>query len=83
MLSLLLLPCRKMIKDALKIILTQTEDDVISFIDQCRKDFLKLSPEEIAFPRTASDVKKYASSSDIYSKELLYISEDLSCLIIM
>ena len=61
-------PCRKMIKDALKIILTQTEDDVISFIDQCRKDFKKLSPEEIAFPRTASDVKKYASSSDIYSK---------------
>ena len=34
-------PCRKMIKDALKIILTQTEDDVISFIDQCRKDFKK------------------------------------------
>ena len=61
-------PCRKMIKDALKIILNGTEDEVIEFIENCRKDFKSLPPEEIAFPRTASDVKKYASSSDIYTK---------------
>ena len=61
-------PCRKMIKDALKIILNGTEDEVIEFIEKCRKDFKSLPPEEIAFPRTASDVKKYASSSDIYTK---------------
>ena len=61
-------PCRKMIKDALKIILNGTEDEVIEFIENCRKDFRSLPPEEIAFPRTASDVKKYASSSHIYSK---------------
>ena len=61
-------PCRKMIKDALKLMMTGTEDDVINFIDKCRNQFKSLPPEQIAFPRTASDVKKYQSSSEIYSK---------------
>ena len=60
-------PCRKMIKDGLKLMMNGTEEDVIEFIDQCREDFKKLPPEEIAFPRTASDVKKYYSSSTIYA----------------
>ena len=41
---------------------------MIDFIDQCRKDFKKLPPEEIAFPRSVSDIRKYHSSSDIYGK---------------
>jgi len=45
-----------------------TEDDVINFIDTCREEFKKLPPEDISFPRSASDVVKYASSSDIYIK---------------
>jgi len=61
-------PCRQMIKDALKIVMTKTEDDLISFIDNFRKDFNQLSPEEISFPRTVSDVNKYKSSSTLYSK---------------
>lgn len=61
-------PCRQMIKDALKLIMNKTEDDVIQFIEKCRGEFYKLPPEQIAFPRTASDVKKYKSSSDIYAK---------------
>jgi DNA polymerase elongation subunit (family B) len=61
-------PCRQMIKDGLKIMMSGTEDEVIDFIEKCRSDFKKLSPEEIAFPRTASDVKKYRSSSEIYVK---------------
>jgi DNA polymerase elongation subunit (family B) len=61
-------PCRKMIKDALKIMMTGSEDDVINFIDKCREQFRSLRPEDIAFPRTASDVQKYHSSSEIYSK---------------
>ena len=60
-------PCRKMIKDGLKLMMSGTEEDVINFIDKCREDFKKLPPEEIAFPRTASDVRKYASSSTIYA----------------
>jgi DNA polymerase elongation subunit (family B) len=60
-------PCRKMIKDGLKLMMNGTEEEVIDFIDQCREDFKKLPPEEIAFPRTASDVRKYYSSSSIYA----------------
>jgi DNA polymerase elongation subunit (family B) len=61
-------PCRQMIKDGLKLMMSGTEEDVIEFIDKCRSDFKKLPPEQIAFPRTASDVRKYYSSSDIYNK---------------
>jgi len=60
-------PCRKMIKDALKIMMNGTEEDVINFIDKCREEFKTLPPEQIAFPRTASDVQKYFSSSNIYA----------------
>jgi DNA polymerase elongation subunit (family B) len=61
-------PCRQMIKDGLKLMMNGTEEDVIDFIDECRKKFKTLPPEEIAFPRTASDVRKYHSSADIYVK---------------
>ncbi len=60
-------PCRKMIKDGLKLMMSGTEDDVINFIDKCREEFKKLPPEQVAFPRTASDVRKYYSSSNIYA----------------
>ena len=61
-------PCRKMIKDALKLMMSGTEEDVIDFIDKSRKEFKNLPPEDISFPRSASDVVKYQSSSDIYIK---------------
>ena len=61
-------PCRKMIKDALKMMMSGTEDDVINFIENARKEFKSLPPEQISFPRSASDVQKYKSSSDIYIK---------------
>jgi len=61
-------PCRKMIKDALKLMMSGTEDEVIDFIENARKEFKKLPPEQISFPRSASDVQKYKSSATIYSK---------------
>jgi DNA polymerase elongation subunit (family B) len=61
-------PCRKMIKDALKLMMSGTEDDVINFIDKCRIDFNKFSPEEVSFPRSVNDVIKYKSSNSIYEK---------------
>ena len=60
-------PCRKMLKDSFKILMSGTEEDVIEYIDKCREEFKKLPPEQIAFPRTASDVRKYQSSSSIYA----------------
>jgi len=61
-------PCRKMIKDALKLMMSGTEDEVIDFIENARKEFKNLPPEQISFPRSASDVVKYQSSSQIYIK---------------
>ena len=61
-------PCRQMIKDGLKLMMNGTEEDVINFIDESRKKFKQLPPEEIAFPRSVSDVVKYRSHSDIYIK---------------
>jgi DNA polymerase elongation subunit (family B) len=61
-------PCRQMIKDALKLMMSGTEDEVIDYIDKCRNNFKKLPPEQISFPRSVSDTNKYKSSSSIYTK---------------
>ena len=61
-------PCRTMIKDALKLIMTGTEDHVIEFIENSRKEFKLLPVESISFPRTVSDVVKYKSGFSIYEK---------------
>jgi len=61
-------PCRKMLKESFNIMMSGSEDDMIKFIEQCREKFKSLSPEEVAFPRSASDVQKYSSSSDVYIK---------------
>ena len=61
-------PCRKAIKDALKVMMSGTEDEMIDFIDQFRKKFKSLPPEEISFPRTVSDVVKYKGRNAIYEK---------------
>jgi DNA polymerase elongation subunit (family B) len=61
-------PCRKMIKDALKLMMSGTEDDVIKFIQKCRVDFSKLPPEEVSFPRSVNDLVKYKSENSIYEK---------------
>ena len=38
-------PCRKMIKDALNIIMTQENEDLIKFIDDFRTEFYSMPPE--------------------------------------
>jgi len=61
-------PCRDMIKGALKLMMNGTEEDVIKYIDESRAKFNKMTPEEIAFPRSVSDVNKHKNHSTIYSK---------------
>ena len=60
--------CRDMIKSALKLMMSGTEEDVIEYIDKCRSEFKSLPPEDVSFPRSASDVQKYKGSSTIYVK---------------
>jgi hypothetical protein len=59
-------PCRKMLKSCFNILMSGTEDELIDYINNCREEFKKLPPEQIAFPKSASDVRKYQSSSSIY-----------------
>ena len=61
-------PCRAYIKEALKIIMEGTEQQLIDFIEQKRVEFSTLSPEEIAFPRSASSITKFTNPTTIYEK---------------
>ena len=61
-------PCRKMIKEALNIIMSETEDDVINYIESKRIEFKKLDPAMVAFPRSCNNLAKYTSNLSIYSK---------------
>jgi hypothetical protein len=60
--------CRKKIKETLELIMSSDENSVIKFIEKCRTEFNQLTPEEISFPRTVSDVDKFHSSINIYQK---------------
>jgi len=61
-------PCRQMIKDGLKLVMSGTEDEVIDFIEKSRKDFRALPPEEISFPRSVSNVVTYKGANTIYAE---------------
>ena len=61
-------PCRVKIKEALKVIMNKDENALIEFIDEFRNHFRKLRPEQIAYPRSCNNLKKYSSSTDIYQK---------------
>ena len=45
-----------------------TEEDVIKYIDESRAKFNKMTPEEVAFPRSVSDVNKHKNHATIYGK---------------
>ena len=61
-------PCRKYIKDCLNIIMTGTEDELISYVEDKRKEFETLSPDMIAFPRSANNISKFRDSTTLYRK---------------
>jgi DNA polymerase elongation subunit (family B) len=61
-------PCRTAIKDALKVIMNGTEDELQKFIADFRKKFEAMPVEEIAFPRGCNNVAKNSSPATIYGK---------------
>ena len=61
-------PCRTAIKDALNIMMSGENDELISFIDRFKDEFYSLPPEDIAFPRSVNGITKYKSKTDVYSK---------------
>ena len=61
-------PCREKIKEALKIIINGDEKMLNTFIQEFREEFMTLSPEEIAFPRSCNGVKKFTGDSSLFRK---------------
>jgi DNA polymerase elongation subunit (family B) len=60
--------CRMKIKEAINIIMTQTESDLHKFIEQFREDFKKLPVEDISFPRSVNGLGEYADNASIFKK---------------
>jgi len=61
-------PCRTAIKDALNIMMSGSEDDLITFIDRFKDEFNSLPPEDIAFPRSVNGLRKFKASGTVYTK---------------
>lgn len=60
--------CRKMILDAIEVIIQTDEVRTQQYIQEMKEKFFKLRPEDIAFPRGISNLDKYVDGSDIYRK---------------
>jgi len=61
-------PCREKIKQGLNIIMNGTEKELNTFIQNFREEFMSLSPEEIAYPRSVNGLSKFASSNGMFKK---------------
>ena len=60
--------CRQKIKDALNIIMTGDEKELNNFIQEFRETFMKLPPEDVAYPRSVNGLKKFSSSNGMFAK---------------
>ena len=59
---------REKLKKAIRLILTTDENSIQEFIKKFKSEFFCQEPEDIAFPRSVSNLEKYTSSSEIYKK---------------
>ena len=59
---------RQKLKDAIKLVLTGTEEQVIDFVANFKQEFKEYSPDQIAFPRGCNNINTYIDESTIYRK---------------
>jgi len=57
---------REKLYEAYKIIVSKTNDDLISFVNAVRAETRERPIEEISFPRTVSGFERYSHRTDIY-----------------
>ena len=60
--------CRGKIKEAIKTIMSKEESDLHKLIADFKKEFKEMTPEQISFPRSCNNMKKYYSHSVIFIK---------------
>ncbi len=61
-------PCRDKIKEAMDIIMNGDEKMLNTFIQEFREEFMKLPPEDIAFPRSCNGVQKFRGEMSLFAK---------------
>ena len=59
---------RKKLTEAFKVVMSGTEQDLWDFVENARKEFRNLPPEEVAFPRGCKGLVQYSCPTNIYSK---------------
>ncbi len=59
---------REKLKEVIRLVLTTDEKTIQKYVSDFREEFFACEPEDIAFPRSVSNLEDYASSSDIYKK---------------
>ena len=60
--------CRVKIKEALSLIMNESEADLQNFVTKFHNEFMELPFEQVAFPRGVKGVGKYSSKKEIYIK---------------
>lgn len=60
--------CRKIMWDAIDVVLNGNEETLISMIDKWKEDFKKQPIAEIAFPRGVNGLEKFADAKAIFGK---------------
>jgi len=61
-------PVRDALRDAVKIILTKTEDELQDYVRDFESKYRKLQPEDISFPRGVNGLDKYSDRASIYKQ---------------
>ena len=60
--------CRQKIKDAVKIILTQSQNVLYKYVEDFKSEFKLLPPDRVAFPRGCNGIGKYSDTTTLYKK---------------
>ena len=60
--------CRTLIVDSINVILNEDQKAIQKFIIDKKKEFLKLQPEDVSFPRSVRGLSKYHDAANMYRK---------------
>ena len=59
---------RAQLKGTLPVIFDSNEIALREYVAECKKAFMQLTPEQIAFPRSANDIDKFKDPNTLYRK---------------
>ena len=59
---------RDKFKDVFRVIIDQGESETQTFIRKFRSEFSQLPPEQVSFPRSVSEIDKWADKDTVYKK---------------